>query len=115
MSVELTDLVLFRNELKNKIVPKYKMIGIVSSLLMSKEIFSNNTKLAQFLKEVFQLECKSYIFRSRSLLAARVTRELLSLDDDQGYKRKLYDFIQTQIELSDPKKTTKRNIFDGWL
>lgn len=115
MLVELTDLVLFRNELKNKTIPKYKMIGIVSSLLLSREVFPSNMSTASFLKEVFNLEFKSYIFRSRALLSARVTRELLSLKDDSSYKHKLYDFVQTQIELYEPNTHSKRNVFDGWF
>ena len=30
------ELILFRNELKNKFIPKYKLIGIVSELLFIK-------------------------------------------------------------------------------
>ena len=35
-------LVLFRNELKNKIIYNYKLSGIVSELLFSKKIFNKN-------------------------------------------------------------------------
>ncbi len=38
------DLVLYRNELKNSIVPKYKTIGIVAELLMSKELFAKKLR-----------------------------------------------------------------------
>ena len=50
------DLILYRNELKNKLIPKYKLIGIVSSLLLSKEIFKNNAAVYDFVKDVFSID-----------------------------------------------------------
>ena len=45
------ELILFRNELKNKFIPKYKLIGIVSELLLSKQIFLKNMDIEDFLME----------------------------------------------------------------
>ena len=54
------NLVLYRNELKNTVVPRYKTIGIVAELLMSKEIFSKNTEISDFLSAVFSTKYKEY-------------------------------------------------------
>ena len=35
------DLILYRNELKNSNLPKYKLMGICSDLILSKDIFKN--------------------------------------------------------------------------
>ena len=35
-------LILYRNELKNRIIPKYKLIGIITELIYSKDIFAKN-------------------------------------------------------------------------
>ena len=109
------ELILYRNELKNKSIHKYKIIGMVSELLLSKKVFSNNQAIQEFLSDVFSLEFKEYVFRSRTLIVARVTREILKIDDDSTYKNKLYDFVQQKIdEFKDPIKKEK-NEFDGWM
>lgn len=33
------NLILYRNELKNKVLPKYKILGIVTEIILSKELF----------------------------------------------------------------------------
>ena len=48
------ELILFRNELKNKSIPKYKIIGIVSELLLSKQIFAKNADIEEFKKFLLQ-------------------------------------------------------------
>lgn len=47
------NLILYRNELKNKNIPKYKIVGIVVELIFSKEIFKSNKEVGIFLKDVF--------------------------------------------------------------
>lgn len=110
-----TELVLFRNELKNKKVPKYKIIGIVSELLLSRKIFPANSDIAEFLKNVFSLELKVYLFRSRTLLIARVTREIIVIENDNIYKKKLYNFIQQKIDSLKDGEKSEKNQFDGWI
>ena len=44
-----TNLILYRNELKNKNIAKYKVIGIVAELLLSKKIFNKNVDIEKFL------------------------------------------------------------------
>ena len=52
-------LILYRNELKNSKIQTYKLIGIVSELVLSKEIFKNNNNkpvTVENLKLVLSLE-----------------------------------------------------------
>ena len=46
-------LILYRNELKNSKIQTYKLIGIVSELVLSKEIFKNNIDIEDFIVNVF--------------------------------------------------------------
>lgn len=110
-----TDLILFRNELKNKTIPKYKIIGIVSQLLLSRKIFPANIDIEKFLNDIFELEFKTYLFRSRTLIVARVTREILSSENDNVYKNKLYNFVQEKIENLKKETKNEKNEFDGWI
>ena len=57
------ELILFRNELKNKSIPKYKIIGIVSELLLSKQIFAKNADIEEFLSDVFGMKFKAYLYK----------------------------------------------------
>ena len=108
------ELILFRNELKNKFIPKYKLIGMVSELLLSKQIFLKNMDIEDFLMEVFGLKFKAYLYRSRTMIVARVTKEIIAMEKDNEYKNKLYKFIQKKIdEIGDEKK--EKNQLDGWI
>lgn len=108
------ELILFRNELKNKFIPKYKLIGIVSELLLSKQIFLKNMDIEDFLMEVFGLKFKAYLYRSRTMIVAKVTKEIIAMEKDNEYKNKLYKFIQKKIdEIGDEKK--EKNQLDGWI
>ena len=69
-------LILYRNELKNSKIQTYKLIGIVSELVLSKEIFKNNIDIEDFIVNVFNLRFKDYLYKSRTLLVARLTREI---------------------------------------
>lgn len=110
-----TELVLFRNELKNKTVSKYKIIGIVSQLLLSRKVFPANLDIAEFLKDVFSLEFKDYLFKSRTLLIARIIRQIDAIENDNVYKNKLYNFIQIKIDFLKDKTKNEKNQFDGWM
>ena len=109
------ELILFRNELKNKSIPKYKIIGIVSELLLSKQIFAKNADIEEFLSDVFGMKFKDYLYKSRTMFVARVTKEIVALERDNDYKNKLYKFVQKKIdELKDNEKKEK-NQLDGWI
>lgn len=111
-----TSLVLFRNELKNRQIPLYKIVGIISVLLLSKEIFPHNEDIKEFLANVLSLSFREYVFRSRTLLVARVTRAIISKSENKEFKRKLYDFIDTNIEKMKKEKNIKENNkLDGWM
>lgn len=110
-----TDLIIFRNELKNKTIPKYKIIGIVSQLLLSRKIFPANIDIEKFLADIFKLKFKTYLFKSRTLIIARMTREILSSENDNIYKNRLYQFVQEKIENLKAEIKNEKNEFDGWI
>ena len=62
------------------------------------------------------MEFKTYLFRSRTLIVARVTREILASENDNVYKNKLYNFVQEKIEiLKEEEARNEKNEFDGWI
>lgn len=113
------NLVLYRNELKNNIVPKYKTIGIVAELLLSKEIFTKNSEIEAFLANIFMVRYKGYVMKSRTLMVARCCK-IISRSEDKEYniyKKKLFIFINEEIERAKEEQNikTEKNQFDGWV
>ena len=109
----MNNLVLLRNDLKNKKPPRYKVIGIASELILSTEIFSNNKDIIPFLDKVYNVEFKQYVINSRTNIVARTTRLVYDSKDEEYiiYKNNLYNFIDNLIN----SKGNERNTFDGWL
>ncbi|MCR8870526.1 hypothetical protein [Peribacillus frigoritolerans] len=110
----MEELKIFRNELKNTKPPKYKLIGIVSEIILSKELFKRNLDTKSFLKEVFNKEFNEYVYLSRTSIVSRTIRLIDDCEDKiyLDYKNNLYKFIIKQIDNS---KTKNNNTFDGWL
>lgn len=112
-----TSLLLFRNELKNKNMPQYKLIGIVVELLLSKEIFKRNSEIAAFIKETFDIELKLYILKSRTMIVAKICRSIHNMNIPSSCQKKLYEFVNEKIEQlkKEGDIKDKKNEFDGWL
>ncbi|WP_440114831.1 hypothetical protein [Paenibacillus sp. QZ-Y1] len=108
----MNELIIYKNELKNSKPARYKVIGIVSTMLLSKELFKKNEEINDFLKYVFKIEYKEYVMASRTLIVARTVRLIETLDDKDyiNSKKILYKYIDSKI--TNPNKA---NIFDGWL
>ncbi|MDU2391866.1 hypothetical protein [Bacillus sp. (in: firmicutes)] len=108
----MNELIIYKNELKNSKPARYKVIGIVSKMLLSKELFMRNTEINEFLKYVFEIEYKEYVMTSRTLIVARTVRliEAFSDNDYLNCKKRLYKYIDSKIT-----NPNKQNIFDGWL
>lgn len=111
-------LVLYRNELKNNSVPRYKTVGIATEILLSKEIFTKNSEISDFLEAVFSIQYKEYVMKSRTLIVARCCRIILNSDEKEylSQKKKLFQFINNKIdELKQEDSQKVKNQFDGWI
>ncbi|MGR9527404.1 hypothetical protein ACSS31_27355 (plasmid) [Priestia megaterium] len=108
----MNDLIIYKNELKNSKPARYKVIGIVSKMLLSKELFTKNIEINEFLKYVFHIEYKEYVMASRTLIVARTVRVIEAFPDNDylDCKKRLYKYIDSKII-----NPNKKNIFDGWL
>lgn len=109
------NLLLYRNELKIKSIPRYKIIGIVVELLYSKKIFSRNSEIAKFLNDVFSIEYRDYIFKSRTLIVAKTCRYIEDIESIASFQKKLYKFVCDQIVILQNNENPKKNTFDGWI
>lgn len=96
--------IIYTNELKNRIVPKYKLIGMVSQLIFSISIFKTNHEIEPFLLSVFGLTFKPYVLKSRTLMVARVSKETSKSTSNELelIKKNLYKYLTEN--LSEEKK-----------
>lgn len=108
----VNELIIYKNELKNSNPARYKVIGIVSKMILSRELFNKNEEIIDFLKYVIEIEFKEYVIASRTLIVARTVRVIEELADGDYLecKKRLYKYIDSRIT-----NLNKKNIFDGWL
>ena len=113
----MDELKIYRNELKNSKPPKYKLIGIVSEIILS-ELFDRNIDIKSFLMEVFNKEFNEYVYASRTTIVSRTIRLIEDCEDKVylEYKNNLYKFIDKEIDKQmDNSKSKIGNTFDGWI
>ncbi len=101
------NLILFRNELKNRNVSNYKLIGIVTELIFSKEIFKKNSDISVFIQEIFDITLKDYILKSRTMIVAHTCRMIVKQNEFKN-KGKLLDFINLKIEQIKNEQTSNK-------
>ncbi|MEB6065003.1 hypothetical protein MXM24_14570 [Enterococcus gallinarum] len=96
------------NAIKNEKSKEY-LIGTLSSLIFSKEIFYRNSDIEPFIYDVFGIKYLSYVFRSRTLLFARLTKDVI-LNENIDYadiSKKFGLFFEIETKNSIKNKTTK--------
>lgn len=105
----------YRSELKSKDIKSYKLIGITSEMILSTELFPRNEELIDFLKTIFNLSYKEYVFKSKTLVIARTSRDIFNMDksDFESSRKKLYKFVtyllDDEIDQTPAGKSTKLN------
>lgn len=113
----LTDLISFKGN--SKIERKAIFIGLVSSTILSKEIFKKNEDLKNY-TEIFSKYTKSsehfkkYIFASRTQVLAKVQRILLeTLSEeqfDEAIKKHIHFIEKKNIEIKKGEKIKNNRI-----
>lgn len=100
----------YLNRLLYESVDSIEVLGISIALIYSKEIFKKNEDLKNFLIKVFDLQFLPYVMKSRTLIAARVSRTLVKLNEEEIHKIKLkiLEYFKSDEE-SDKVKSSKRN------
>ncbi len=117
-----SQLLFYQNELKNREVQSYKLIGIVAEMIYSKKLFPTNKELFPFVNALFALETPIKSCKDRPTLVAKVTKGMVS----QTYhldKKVLQDMVSEKLadsasdmQIPKAKKSRKkRDALDGWL
>lgn len=89
------DLLIYRNELKNRNVAKYKMIGILSDIILSLDF----TELKEFINNITNVKCYSSVDTNETVLLRiidYILQDKIIID-----KKELTKFIQNYIDKND--------------
>ena len=89
----ITNLVLYRNELKNKTIHTYKLLGILNELILSKEIFKSLDEISIFIEKVYNLEVK---YNSKDLYLKDINN--LVINKNKFNKKEILNFINNKIK-----------------
>ncbi|SMB95452.1 hypothetical protein SAMN00017405_0407 [Desulfonispora thiosulfatigenes DSM 11270] len=58
-------------------------IGLNSLILLSKDLFPSNDDLKSYTDEIIKIELKNYLFKSRTLLVAKINKYIYDLEVDE--------------------------------
>lgn len=109
----------YRTELKYKDILSYKIIGITTELILSKDIFKKNNDISRFLKIIFNISYKEYVMNSRTMIVARVSRLVYSLEkkDLDEIRKRLLDFVSSLINTTTENNvnTSQRKDLGKWI
>ena len=89
----ITNLVIYRNELKNKTIHTYKLLGILNELILSKEIFKSLDEISMFVEKIYNLEVK---YDSKDLYLKDINN--LVINKNKFNKQELLSFIDNKIK-----------------
>lgn len=128
-------------KLLNKMIEDFKtdseeidlemLMGYVSSLIFSKEIFKHNPDISHFLRKVISVEFKPYAMGNRNLICAKTLRYIHEQTEETlvSMQRKLIEYAYEELNrlkneevknISNSKSKIKKkknanDKFDTWL
>ncbi|MDU2121362.1 MAG: hypothetical protein E7E64_02365 [Clostridium celatum] len=96
-----------------------EFVGIVCCVIYSKEIFPSNKDIVPFLDQVFDIRYLQYVLNSRTLISARLSKTLFTLDSIQLEilrKRMIkYFYVFEKQNSSSNKKKNANDKLSIWL
>ena len=84
-----------------------EVIGVTITMLFSKEVFPRNLDIQQFLEEAFAIEFKDYVFRSRTIVASKISRYIVNCNSSEIEKKIVKSISWLRLALN--KKNTSDN------
>lgn len=115
MSTHNSDKELILRKISRKDADAIDLFGASVALLYSKESFERNQDISLFLTEVFGIDFLPYVMRSRTLIVARITKELKNKNNEEHeeIKKKIIEYLNKKIDdtaadTSDVKKKSKK-------
>lgn len=96
-----------------------EFVGIVCCVIYSKEIFPSNKDIVPFLDQVFDIRYLQYVLNSRTLISARLSKTLFTLDSIQLeiLKKRMikYFYVFEKQNSNSNKKKNANDKLSVWL
>lgn len=76
------------------------IIGVVSVFILSKDVFLKNKDVEEFIQRVFNLKYATYVTKSRTLMVAKISRNLYYMDENEitSLNRRLDAYLEEVLE-----------------
>lgn len=95
-----------RNDIFKQNSQKYMdVIGLNTLLLLSTNLFPSNEDIKNYTDGIVKIELREYLFKSRTMLVARVNRYIYDLDMDE--LKKFDEYINNFLSINDTKKASE--------
>ena len=101
----------YRSSLRNKEISLFLILGIVSEIILSKKIFKKNKDISLFLKNIFELEFKEYVMKSRTMIMSKTLKKIYSSNEQeiQKYRKNLLNYIEVNFYNKENNSKNKTN------
>lgn len=110
-----------RAVLKNSSIERFEIEGIISTIILSTLYFKHNSDIPPFLKEVFDIEYKEYVLKSRTMILARTIRFVDQLDSRntdiirKSLLKWFENFGYEETILKNNNSRNSKNAADSWI
>lgn len=83
--------------------------GVVINTLLDKQIFNKNSELPDFVENVLKMKFREYVYDSRTLLIARVIREIniYKKDELHALKVRFFEHFKEMYNINDKSDLSK--------
>lgn len=87
---------------------KAELVGLVSLLIYSKDIFNSNKDIGPFIELLFGYNYPDYIMKSRTLIVAKSSRHMNSMDSDSlsNIHKKISIYLNVKTSTNEQNKST---------
>lgn len=102
---------LFLRIISNNELDLVDLIGINVILIYSKSFFKKNQEISNFLEEVYDIEFLPYVMKSRTLIVARITREITEKNEEQlnAVRKNIIEYLNNSYIINDEPIEKKRS------
>ncbi|KAA6482207.1 hypothetical protein [Bacillus swezeyi] len=120
MNDNLTEILILISQAKKAKNTENKRILIFGSLthiLLSKSIINRNDEIPNFIKKIFRTDFKDYVYKSRTLVVARVARivEKMSLKDLDNVINQLIKLFESENNSINNVNNSVIKTIDNWV
>lgn len=106
-------------KLQSSELEQSEFIGVLCGIIYSKEIFPHNKDIVPFLNIVFNKSYLQYVLNSRTLIVARISKVIMTLDENEleNSRKKVikYFIIERNNKFHYQKKKNANDKLNVWL